>query len=83
MVSTNLITFEISFLNNGGETLIFNVTSESLNALAKTLKARKLYIDKIKEYNRSKSAFKRCSLKRLIDCTDYNTELNLILTNKK
>ena len=83
MLSTNLITFEISFLNNGGETLIFNVTDESLKALTNTLKARKLYIDKIKEYNRPKSAFKRCSLQRLIQCTDHNTELNLILTNKK
>lgn len=83
MVSTNLITFEISFQNNGNETFIFNVSNDSLNALTNILRGRKLYINKVKEYNRTKSAFQRCTLKRLIECTDYNTELNLILTNKK
>lgn len=83
MISTNLITFEISFQNNGNETFIFNVSNDSLNALTNVLSGRKLYINKIKEYDRTKSAFKRCALKRLIECTDYNTELNLILTNKK
>ena len=83
MVSTNLITFEISFQNNGNETFIFNVSNDSLNALTNVLRGRKLYINKVKEYNRAKSTFQRCTLQRLIDCTDYNTELNLILTNKK
>jgi len=83
MVSTNLITFEISFQNNGNETFIFNVSNDSLNALTNVLRGRKLYINKVKEYNRTKSAFQRCTLERLIECTDYNTELNLILTNKK
>ena len=82
MISTNLITFELSF-QNSTETIIFNNTNESLNKVAEFLKARKYYIAKIKEFNRPKSAFKRCTLKRLIDCTDHNTELNLILNNKK
>jgi hypothetical protein len=82
MVSTNLITFELSF-QNSTETIIFNNTSKSLNDVVDFLKARKYYIAKVKEFNRPKSAFQRCTLKRLIDCTDHNTELNLILTNKK
>jgi hypothetical protein len=82
MITTNLITFEISFQNNGGETLIFNVSTESLNQLTKVLQNRELYITKIKEYDRVKSSFKRCSLQRLIQCTDHHTELNLILTKK-
>ena len=82
MISTNLITFELSF-QNSTETIIFNNTNESLSKVAEFLKARKYYIAKVKEFNRPKSAFKRCTLKRLIDCTDHNTELNLILTNKK
>lgn len=82
MISTNLITFEISFQNNGNETFIFNVSNDSLNALTNVLRGRKLYINKVKEYNRTKSTFQRSTLKRLIECTDYNTELNLILTNK-
>jgi len=82
MISTNLITFELSFQNNGGETFIFNVSNDSLNALTNVLRGRKLYINKVKEYNRVKSTFQRCTLKRLIECTDYNTELNLILTGK-
>ena len=81
MISTSLITFEISFLNTK-EIFIFNTSNESLNALATTLKGRKLYLNKVKEFDRSKSSFKRCTLKRLIDCTEYNTELNQILTNK-
>lgn len=82
MVSTNLITFELSF-QNSTETIIFNNTQKSLNDVVDFLKCRKYYIAKVKEFNRPKSAFQRCTLKRLIDCTDHNTELNLILTNKK
>lgn len=82
MISTNLITFELSF-QNSTETIIFNNTTESLNKVVDFLKARKYYIAKIKEFDRPKSAFKRCSLNRLISTTDHNTELNLILTNKK
>lgn len=82
MISTNLITFELSF-QNSTETIIFNNTNESLNKVAEFLKARKYYIAKIKEFDRTKSAFKRCALSRLISTTDHDTELNLILTNKK
>ena len=82
MLSTNLITFELSF-QNSTETIIFNNTENSLNEVVNFLKSREYYISKVKEFSRSKSAFQRCSLKRLIDCTDHLTELNLILTNKK
>jgi hypothetical protein len=81
MITTDLITFEISFQNTK-ETFIFNTSDESVNALANTLKWRKWHINKVKEFDRTKSAFKKCTLKRLIDCTDFNTELNQILTNK-
>lgn len=75
MVSTNLITFEISFQNNGAETLIFNVSNESLNMLLNVLKYRKLYTNKIKEFDRTQSKFKTVSKKRLLQCIDYHTEL--------
>lgn len=79
MISTNLITFEISFQNNGLETLIFNVSNESLNKLLTVLKSRKLYTSKIKEFDRSQSKFKTVSKKRLLQCIDYHTELHEIL----
>lgn len=82
MISTNLITFEVSFLNNT-ETIIFNNTSASLDKVVEFLKLEKYSILKIKEFDRSKSAFKLSTLSRLIECTDHNTELNLILTSKK
>jgi len=75
MISTNLITFEISFQNNGAETLIFNVSNESLNQLLNVLKSRKLYTSKIKEFDRTQSKFKTVSKKRLLQCIDYHTEL--------
>jgi hypothetical protein len=75
MLSTNLITFEISFQNNGSETLIFNVSNDSLNALLNVLKYRKLYTSKIKEFDRTQSKFKTVSKKRLLQCIDYHTEL--------
>jgi len=79
MVSTNLITFEISFQNNGAETLIFNVSNDSLTQLLNVLKARKLYINKIKEFDRTQSKFKTVSKKRLLQCIDWHTELFEIL----
>ena len=41
-----------------------------------------LLIDKVKEYCRSQSKFKIATKQRLINCTNYVTELNIILTNK-
>ena len=79
MISTNLITFEISFQNNGAETLIFNVSNESLNQLLNVLKSRKLYSSKIKEFDRTQSKFKTVSKKRLLQCVDYHTELYNLL----
>lgn len=79
MISTNLITFEISFQNNGAETLIFNVSNESLNQLLNVLKSRKLYTSKIKEFDRTQSKFKTVSKKRLLQCIDYHTELYELL----
>lgn len=79
MISTNLITFEIQFQNNGAETLIFNVSNESLNQLLNVLKYRKLYTSKIKEFDRTQSKFKTVSKKRLLQCIDYHTELYELL----
>ena len=79
MISTNLITFEISFQNNGAETLIFNVSNESLNQLLNVLKSRKLYTSKIKEFDITQSKFKTVSKKRLLQCVDYHTELYYLL----
>ena len=41
-----------------------------------------LLIDKVKEYCKAQSKFKSATKQRLINCTDYVTELNLILINK-
>lgn len=79
MVSTNLITFEISFQNNGNESFIFNTTLNSTNELTNILKSRKLYFSKVKEFNRVKGNFKRCSKQRLLNCIDFNTELYNLL----
>lgn len=81
MVSTNLITFEISFQNNGAETLIFNVSNDSLTQLLNILKTRKLYLNKIKEFDRTQSKFKTVSKKRLLQCVDWYTELFDVLNN--
>lgn len=79
MISTNLITFEISFQNNGNESFIFNTTLDSTNELLNILKNRKLYFSKVKEFNRVKSNFKRCSKQRFLNCIDFNTELYQLL----
>lgn len=79
MITTNLITFEISFQNNGSETLIFNVSNDSLNQFLNRLKSRKLYLNKIKEFDRTQSKFKTVAKKRLLQCIDHNTELFEIL----
>jgi len=79
MVSTNLITFEIQFQNNGGESFIFNTSLNSTNELLNVLKGRKLYFSKVKEFNRVKSSFKRVSKERLLNCIDFNTELYQLL----
>lgn len=79
MVSTNLITFEIQFQNNGSESFIFNTSTNSTNELLKILKARKLYFHKVKEFDRVKSTFKRVSKDRLLKCIAFNTELHEIL----
>lgn len=88
MVSTNLITFELLF-KNSTETIIFNTSKNSLLMVVDFLKkyssanTTPLLIDKVKEYNRSQSKFKKATKHRLIACTDHIIELNLILTNKK
>lgn len=81
MITTNLITFELSF-KNSSETIIFNITKNSLLMVASFLKENDLQILKIKEFERSKSKFKQSTKARLIACTDHCTELNLILTKK-
>lgn len=79
MVSTNLITFEILF-KNSTETFIFNTSRASLDELTNVLKDRNLLFDKVKEYDRRQSKFKRANKNRLMACIDHNTELTLILT---
>jgi len=88
MITTNLITFELTF-KNSTETIIFNVSKKSLLEVADFLTDYKkanttpLLIEKVKEYNRNQSKFKKATKQRLITCTDHVTELNLILTSKK
>lgn len=78
MITTNLITFEISFVNST-ETLIFNNSLKSLTELNDYLKPRNLYLKsaKIKEFDKSQSKFKRCSKERFLNCIDHFTELHL------
>jgi hypothetical protein len=88
MISTNLVTFEVTFINST-ETIIFNTSQNSLlmvvDFLTRDFNANKrpLMIDKVKEYSRTQSKFKRASKQRLINCTDHVTTLNLILTSNK
>ncbi len=83
MITTNLVTFELSFTNST-ETIIFNVGLVSLTSLKKFLKENDyLIIDKVKEYDRTQSKFRKANKQRLLQCTDHVTELNLLLTNKK
>lgn len=79
MVSTNYILFEIKFLNNGGESFIFSTTQADINELLRVLKSEKLILSKILEFDRTKSAFKRVSKQRLLNCIDFNTELHELL----
>lgn len=81
MISTNIITFEISFINST-ETLIINNSLKSLNELVTYLKDKGYTFGQIKEFEKSQSKFKKCALKRFVSCTDHCTELNLMLTKK-
>lgn len=82
MISTNFVTFEVSFVNST-ETLIVNNRLENLQPFIEYIKNFSLKIDKIKEFERSQSKFKKCNLYRFITVTDHCTELNIFLTSKK
>jgi hypothetical protein len=79
MITTNLLTFEISFLSNGSETFIFNVSNDSVKQLTNILKNNKLYLHKIKQFDRTQSKFKTISKRHFLECIDYYTELTEIL----
>jgi hypothetical protein len=88
MITTNLITFELTF-KNSTETIIFNTSKGSLLMVVDFLKSYSqanttpLLIDKVKEYSRTQSKFLRATKQRLIGCSNHITELNLILTSKR
>jgi hypothetical protein len=88
MITTNLITFELSF-KNSNETIIFNTSRNSLLMVAEFLTSYKkanttpLLIGKVKEYCKAQSKFKSVARQRLVNCTDFVTDLNIILTNNK
>lgn len=82
MINTSYTTFEISF-KNSINSLIFNCTIDSVNQVVNHIKDSSLLIDKVKQYDKSKGKFKKIPLQTLIDFTDFNTEFNIMLTNKK
>lgn len=79
MLSTSYMCFEISFQNTN-ESFIFNTTIESTNELARVLNVRKpLYFKAVKEYDKAKGRFKRCSKEWFLKVIDFNTELYELL----
>lgn len=78
MITTNLITFEVHFINST-ETLIFNTSIDSMNQLAKYLKDKGYIFNKAKEYFKKDSRFKVVSKQRFINCIGYNIELLKLL----
>ena len=78
MITTNLITFEVHFLNST-ETLICNTSNNSLNELTNYLIGQKYIFNKVKEYSKKDSKFKQCNKQRFIDCINYKTELMQLL----
>ena len=82
MLSTNLITFEISFVNST-ETVIINTSLSSLNGFCNFLKeGDKKIFNKALEYDRTAKKFKRCNKERFLKCIDHQTELYLLITKK-
>lgn len=78
MITTNLITFEVHFINST-ETLICNTSNNSLNELTNYLRSQNYIFNKVKEYSKKDSKFKQCSKQRFTECINYNTELMQIL----
>lgn len=82
MVSTNLITFLITF-NATTETFIFNVSRESLNKLTETIKDQNLKIATVKQFDRNKNKFLKIPNQKLFTIIDHHTELSLLLNKNK
>ncbi len=82
MLTTNLITFEVSFINST-ETIILNTSLQSLNDFCNFLKSGdKKILNKVLEYDRIAKKFKRCNKERFLKCIDHQTELYLLITKK-
>ena len=81
MISTNLITFEISFVNST-ETLIVNSSLKSLKELLEYVKTQSFNLKSanIKEFDRTQSKFKRCEKSRFLNCIDHLTELYILFS---
>lgn len=78
MITTNLITFQLSFLNTG-ETVIFNTSVASCDVLIEYLKTYNLKLAGVMEFRKKDNRFVKCSKKRLSDCTNCLTELHELL----
>lgn len=81
MGSTNYITFEVSF-SNTWETYIVNGSVKELEDFCTYIKRYTLLFQSVKEYDKPKGKFKRCSKQRFFDCIDYHTELHLLITRR-
>lgn len=79
MLSTNNICFEVRFQNTW-ETVIINTTQESTDKLYEMIASRNIYVKDFKEFDKTKSKFKKCSKKRFLDCINFNTALYELLT---
>lgn len=78
MITTNLITFEVHFLNST-ETLIFNTSNNSLDELTGYLREQNHIFAKATEYSKKDSKFKVTNKQRFIDCINHKTELMQLL----
>lgn len=78
MVTTNLITFELHFINST-ETIIVNTSKNSLIELTNYLKQQNYIFAKAKEYFKKDSKFKATNKQRFTQCINHNTELMQVL----
>lgn len=79
MLNTCYHTILLTF-RNSSEQIIFNTTDDDYkNVIEYFKKNNHLKIDKIKEFKRSKFAFRKASLGWLIALINYNTELNELI----
>lgn len=78
MLTTNLLTFLIKF-SNTSESLIVNISFNSLYSLAAEIRKEKLIISEIMQLDLPSKKFKKISIKKFASIVDHHTELSLLI----